>query len=150
MIDIDSTPVVINGIIYVSTYQGDLVALQLESGREIWRRNVSSYAGFSVDENNIYLTDEESELWAFDRYSGNSVWKQEKLHARQATATTIIKKYLVVGDYAGYLHWVNKDSGNFVARTRLCKDRIIVRPEVVGKFLYAYCSDGQLAAYTYR
>ena len=87
MIDIDSTPVVINGIIYVSTYQGDLVALQLESGREIWRRKVSSYAGFSVDENNLYFTDEESELWAFDRYSGNSVWKQEKLHARQVTGT---------------------------------------------------------------
>lgn len=150
MNDIDSTPVVINGVIYVSTYQGDLVALQLESGREIWRRNVSSYAGFSVDENNLYFTDEESTLWAFDRYSGNSVWKQEKLHARQATATSIINKYLVVGDYTGYLHWLNKDSGNFVARTRLCKDRIIVSPLVVGKFLYAYCSDGQLAAYTYR
>jgi len=150
MNDIDSTPLVINGIIYVSTYQGDLVALQLESGREMWRRNVSSYAGFSVDDSNLYFTDEESELWAFDRYSGNSVWKQDKLHARQATATSVVNDYVVVGDFDGYLHWLNKSSGNFVARTRLCKDRIIARPLVVGKFLYAYCSDGQLAAYTYR
>lgn len=150
MVDIDSTPIVINGIVYVSTYQGDLVALQLESGREMWRRNVSSYAGFSVDENNIYVTDEESNIWAFDRYSGNSVWKQEKLHARQVTGTSLLDKYVVVGDLEGYLHWLDKGSGNFVARNKPCKDRIIAKPLVVGKFLYAYCSDGKLTAYTYR
>ena len=150
MVDIDSTPVVSNGTVFVSTYQGDMVALQLESGREMWRRSISSYAGFSADANNVYVTDEDSTIWAFDRYSGNSVWKQDKLHARQVTGTSVLDKYIVVGDLEGYLHWLDKDSGNFVARIRPCKDRIIAKPLVVGKFLYAYCSDGKLTAYTYR
>lgn len=150
MVDLDSTPIVYNGVVYVATYQGNVAAVQLETGRIIWTRDVSSYAGISVDEDNVYVTDEESHIWAFERFSGNSVWKQDKLQARGVTATTSIGDYLVVGDFEGYLHWISKDSGNFVARTRLCKERIIANPLVVGKFLYAYCSNGQLAAYTYR
>ena len=150
MVDIDSTPVVMKSVIYVATYRGDLVAINMETGRESWRRDVSSYAGFSADDNNIYITDEDSHIWALDRYTGNSIWKQEKLHAREATAASIVGDYIVVGDVEGYLHWLSKDTGDFVARTRITKDRIIVKPVVLGKYLYAYSSDGTLAAYTYR
>lgn len=150
MVDIDSTPIVINGIIYVVTYQGNLTALQLDTGRILWTREVSSYAGISADEDNIYVTDEDSHLWAFERFTGNSVWKQDKLHARGVTASETIGDYLVVGDFEGYLHWIDKKTGKFVARNRLSKNRILAKPIVVGKFLYAYCSDGKLAAYTYR
>jgi outer membrane protein assembly factor BamB len=56
----------------------------------------------------------------------------------------------VVGDFAGYLHWMSKETGNFVARNRVSDEPIIATPLVVGKFIYAFCSDGELAAYTYR
>lgn len=150
MVDIDATPVVSDGVIFVCTYQGNLVALQLDTGRELWRKKLSSYAGLSVDKNNVYITDEESTLWAFNRDTGDTVWKQVKLHARGVTAPALLDNYLVVGDSMGYLHWLKKDSGKFVARTKFCDKRIIVKPVVVGKFLYAYCSNGELAAYTYH
>ena len=150
MVDIDSEPVVVNGVIYVATYQGHIAAVQLENGRIIWNRDLSSYAGFSVDNDNVYVTDEHSHVLAFDRFSGTPLWEQKKLHARKITAPAAIGNYLVVGDYQGYLHWMSKDTGNFVARNRVSNDPIIAHPIVVGKFLYAFCSDGELAAYTYR
>ena len=150
MVDIDSDPVVIDGVIYVATYQGHMAAVQLENGRVIWNRDLSSYAGFSVDNNNVYVTDDNSHVLAFDRFSGTPLWEQKKLHARRITAPAVIGKYLVVGDYAGYLHWMSKDTGNFVARNLVSKDPIIATPLVVGKFIYAFCSNGELAAYTYR
>ena len=150
MVDIDSDPVVVDGVIYVATYQGHMAAVQLENGRIIWNRDLSSYAGFSVDKNNVYVTDDNSHVLAFDRFSGTPLWEQKKLHARRITAPAVIGNYLVVGDFAGYLHWMSKDTGNFVARNLVSKDPIIATPLVVGKFLYAFCSDGELAAYTYR
>ena len=150
IVDLDSTPVVINGFIYVASYQGSIASVRLETGQIQWSRDISSYAGFSVDDDNIYVTDEESNIWALDRFSGNSVWKLEKLHARGVTAPELIGDYLVVGDVEGYLHWIDKRNGDFVARTRLSDERIISKPIAVGKFLYAYCSNGELAAYTYR
>jgi outer membrane protein assembly factor BamB len=150
MVDIDSTPLIVDGVIYIPTFQGHLSAMQLETGRVLWDRDISSYAGFGADQQNIYVTDDKSHIWAFDRFSSTSVWKQEKLHLRAITAPASVGDYIVVGDFEGYLHWMSKTSGKFVARTRLCGKRIITTPIVVGKILYGYCSDGSLTAYTYR
>jgi outer membrane protein assembly factor BamB len=43
--DIDADPVVVGTLIFVGTYNGDLAAVDLESGTILWRRQLSSYAG---------------------------------------------------------------------------------------------------------
>jgi outer membrane protein assembly factor BamB len=150
MVDIDSDPLIVDDVVYVTTFQGQLAAVQLEGGRILWSRQISSYAGFTADESYIYLTDDSSHVWMFDRYSGTMVWTNEQLHARAATGPASIGNFAVVGDLEGYLHWLHKTDGSFVARTRLSDNRIIVQPIVAGKVLYAYATDGSLAAYTFR
>ncbi len=150
MVDIDSDPLIFDGVIYVASFQGQLAAVQMDSGRILWNREISSHAGFTVDENNVYLTDDESHIRAFDRFSGSSIWNNEKLHARGATGPARVGDYIVVGDMEGFLHWMDRATGEFVARLQLSSHRIIAQPFVVGKVLYAYSSDGTLAAYTYR
>ena len=150
MVDIDSEPIIVDGVIFVASFQGHIAAVHQETGRIIWNRELSSYAGFSVDEDNVYVTDNDSHIWAFDRFSGTPMWEQDKLHGRHVTAPASIGAYVVVGDFEGYLHWISKISGTFVARTRVSKHPFMVKPLVAGKFLYAYNSDGELAAYTYR
>ncbi len=150
MVDIDSTPVIVDGTVYIATFQGHVAAVQLDTGRILWSSDLSSYAGFSTDEQNVYVTDENSHVWALDRFSGTVLWEQEDLHARAATAPGAVGDQIVVGDLEGYLHWIGKTTGEFTARTRLCKEPIIAKPIVVGEIVYAYCSDGRLAAFTYR
>jgi outer membrane protein assembly factor BamB len=150
MVDIDSEPIVIDGVIYVASFQGQLAAVREDSGRLLWSRDISSYAGFSADTANIYVTDADSNVLAYDRYTGSVLWKQKKLHNRAVTAPAVIGNYLVVGDLAGYLHWMDKRDGHFVARTRVSDERIIAAPLVVGSIVYAYDTDGELAAYTFR
>lgn len=150
MVDIDSEPMIVDGTVYIATFQGHVAAVQLETGRILWSSDLSSYAGFSADEQNIYVSDEDSHVWALDRFSGSVLWEQDNLHARATTAPAAIGDQIVVGDLEGYLHWISKKSGEFTARERLCKDPVIAKPIVVGKIVYAYCSDGRLAAYTYR
>ncbi len=150
MVDIDSRPAVIDGVIYVSTFQGFIAAIQFETGRILWSRDVPSHTGFGLDDANLYITDDDSHLWALDRFTGATVWKKEDLYARAASAPSSVENYIIVGDFDGYLHWVDKRSGRFAARNRLCSEPIIATPMVVGRVVYGYCSDGTLAAYTYR
>ena len=150
MVDIDSEPMIVDGTVYIATFQGHVAAVQLETGRILWSSDLSSYAGFSADDQNIYVSDEDSHVWALDRFDGTVLWEQEDLHARSVTAPAAVGDQIVVGDLEGYLHWISKNSGEFTARERLCKDPVIAKPIVVGKIVYAYCSDGRLAAYTYR
>ncbi len=148
MIDIDSDPVIIGNDIYVATFQGRLASVALEDGRITWTRDISSYAGLTADENNIYITDDQSYIWALERSTGNSVWKQENLFARRATAPATIGDLVVVGDLEGYIHWMDKSNGHFVARSRVSKAPILAPPVAVEDIIYAYSSDGTLSAYT--
>ncbi len=148
MVDIDSDPVIIGNDIYVATFQGRLASVALENGRITWTRDISSYAGLTSDGKNIYITDDQSHVWALERSSGNSVWKQENLFARRATAPATIGDLVVVGDLEGYLHWMDKSNGQFVARTQVSNSPIIAPPVAVEDIVYAFSSDGTLGAYT--
>lgn len=150
MVDIDATPVVLGGIVYVVTYQGQLAALAMDNGRMLWNRQLSSHAGFTVDDDNIYITDDHSIIWAIDRLNGSSVWKQDGLANRQVTAPASIGNYLVVGDFEGYLHWLNKTTGAFSARQKIAGDRIIAAPVSNSGAVYAYSTNGRLAALSYE
>ena len=141
---------VIDGTVYVATFQGRIAAIDQQTGRMIWNREISSYAGIGVDEHNIYVTDDQSHIWALDRFTGTSLWKQEKLHARAATAPASFGDFVVVGDLEGYLHWMHKNDGRFVARNHVSDDSIIAPPIVINNILFAYTTGGTLGAYRHQ
>ncbi len=147
MVDIDAEPIIYNRTIYVATFQGKVAAVSLDSGRVEWSRDISSHAGLAIDETNLYLADEDSHLWALDRLTGTSVWKQENLHDRMLTAPVTIASYVLVGDFEGYIHWLGSSDGEFANRTRVAKSQLIAPPIVVDGVVIAYTSSGVLAAY---
>ena len=147
MVDINAEPVIMDDVIYAASFQGRVAALNLRSGRILWTREVSSYAGLCVDSNAVYITDDDSAVWALDRKTGVSIWKQENLLARAVTAPATIGQMVVVGDLEGYLHWMDKSTGEFIARNKISSKKIIAPPISVDNVLYSYASDGTLAAY---
>lgn len=149
MVDIDAQPVIYAGYIYVATFQGRIAAVDLESGRIQWTRDISSFTDIAVDDNAVYLTSDKSEVWALERLSGNSIWKQDKLLYRSASGPAILDQTVVVGDLEGYVHWLDKLSGKIVGRSKLTDSRIIATPVASDGVLYVYASDGTLAAYSY-
>ncbi len=146
LVDISAEPRVVDKTVYVSSYQGRIAALDIESGRLIWTRDMSSYAGLSVDERAVYVTDDKGQVFSLDRRDGRALWKQDKLRARAVTAPAVYKDYVVVGDFEGYLHWMARDDGGFVARVRVDEAGIITPPTVVGDMFYVNGKGGVLAA----
>lgn len=146
MVDIDADMVLLENTLYAVSFQGRLVAVDIFSGTLIWKQDVSAHAGIGVDATTLYLSDENSHVWAFDRYSGNALWKQEKLQARQLTAPVAVGDYVVVGDLEGYLHWLRREDGQFVARNRPDGDRILAPLQVQDNTVFAYYVNGQMFA----
>ena len=54
---------------------------------------------------------------------------------------------MLVGDFEGYLHFLDRDSGEFVARERLGSDRISAAPFVVGDRAFVIDDGGKLVAF---
>lgn len=125
IIDMDVDPVVVDDVVYAAGYQGRIAAVKIGSGEIIWSRDFSSYSGLYVDAFRVYVTDAMGQVWAMNRYNGSTLWRQEKLLRRKLTAPAIHGDYLVVGDYDGYLHWLNRDDGKLIARKKINNSNVI-------------------------
>jgi len=146
LVDVDVSPVVVRNVLYAASYQGKIIALDAQTGRLLWSRDVSTYSGMDADAKNIYLTDDHGNVLAFDQRTGASVWKQEQLHARQLSAPRYVDGLVVVGDLEGYLHWLSSDDGHFVARFRIGHSAIRSPALVNGDSLYVSNQSGNLVA----
>jgi len=128
LVDIDGQFIVEDGIIYVSSYQGKLAAIQAIDGNVLWSRNFSSYQSIVADEDALYLNSDNSHIWSIDRRTGSAFWKQEALHARKITAPLLIGDKLVVADLEGYVHWIDKSDGTLRGRVQPTEARYIAQP----------------------
>lgn len=146
MADIDGDPIVRDGVVFVTTYQGELAAVSEETGVVLWKRELSAYRGASADWRSLYITDAQDSVWAFDPRNGSAVWRQNKMRGRKLTAPAVLDEYIVVGDLNGYIHWLHHEDGRIVARNRISSHRISANPKVIGDTVYVYSSDGKIAA----
>lgn len=148
VIDVDATPLVYGDKVYAISARGSLVALDLRSGRVLWKRQYSSYEDMTVSGNTIFFTDVKGHVYAIDRLNGLEQWSQLSLTNRKVTGPAVVKDYVVVGDTEGYLHWLNKETGEFVARKQLDSSGIHSAPTVANDILYVQTRDGELQAVT--
>lgn len=119
--DIDGDPVVLDGAVYVATYQGDIAAVSEYSGTLLWRRKFSSYSGMAADRRNLYASDAEGSLWAMNAETGASLWRIPVFKNRRLSDVAVVNDVVAVGDYEGYIHFVSADDGKQIGRTRVGK-----------------------------
>lgn len=146
IVDIDGDPLVVDRYVFVSTYQGEMAAMNVINGEVLWRRDFSSHTGISADRKQLYVTDAEDNVWAIDPRNKSSLWKQDKLKNRKVTGAAVAGKYIVVGDFEGYLHWLSTEDGSIVGRTRVGDSPITAKPVSVDGTVYIYSDGGELAA----
>ena len=114
--DVASDPVVEGGAICAVAYQGRVACFDVDNGRQLWAREVSSVAGLDIGNRAVFVTDDKGVLLAFDRNSGASVWKQDKLAQRGVGRPLAVGRRLAVADFEGQVHLLAEDDGAFVAR----------------------------------
>ncbi len=116
LVDADASPIIIGSMLYVVGVNGQLIAIDLRSGESAWKRTYSSATDMATDGTNLYLLTDKDHLVAVDARSGTEIWNNKLLEYRLLTAPSIIDGKLVVGDTEGYLHWLDRSSGEFLAQ----------------------------------
>jgi outer membrane protein assembly factor BamB len=117
--DIDGEIKAAGGSVYVINYQGQVASISIQDGNIQWSRKMSSYTGLTIDDRQIYVSDAEGNVWALDAHSGATIWRQSGLMGREISSPEISGNAVVVGDYDGYVHWLAKEDGRFIARESL-------------------------------
>jgi outer membrane protein assembly factor BamB len=144
--DITSPPVIFQRMICAVAYQGRVSCFDLMRGNLIWARNMSSASGLSIDGTSLYVTDDKDAIHALDLETGASLWKQEKLSLRRLTAPLPFRRYVVVADFQGVLHFLDKENGSFAVRVTTDGSPVIAPLQVFGRQILAQTSDGGIFA----
>ena len=150
VIDVDGDLLLDGNRILASSYQGNLMAFDVASGRIVWGMEASSYHGLDRGFGNIYYCSDRSHIVAVRDNSNDIVWENENLAYRAITAPTAINNYVAVGDFEGYLHLLSQIDGRIVGRTRIDNDGVRSNLLVKDGWLYAYGNSGRLTALSLR
>lgn len=142
--DITSDPVVDDEQVCAIAFQGRIACFDKTQGSPLWNRDISSDKGIMVTGKYLYLSDVGGSVIALDKISGSTAWKNGELLLRKTTAPLVLGNHVVVGDFEGYLHGMNREDGKFVARIKLDGGAIIAAPLDMGGALLVQTRDGEL------
>ncbi len=163
LIDTDSKPIVVGADVYAIAYNGNLAAIDFQSGRIKWKREYSSYRNLSLNAGVLYLTDAKGYVTAVEASTGIEKWTNTDFYNRRLTQPVVYKDTLVVGDFEGYFHFIDIESGEVISRYKLddidystyhwfvswftSEDRrAYTSPVVSDGLLYVQTRDGELTA----
>ena len=145
--DITSLPVIDGPVVYAVAYQGRIAAVDRRSGKVVWNRDISSYAGMSTEDGKVFVSHALGSVYSLDYETGKTFWRQAGLLNRRLTAPLPMGSVIAVGDLDGYLHFLTRDEGSFASRIKLDSNAVMsLIPGATSSQLIAETRDGGIYA----
>jgi glucose dehydrogenase len=131
--DIFATPAIASGLVFVATNAPSLVAFDLTSGRELWRRGVGGQSSPAIDEGTIFLGSDDQSLRAINAETGEVRWSSPLGYAIRASATVSGDDVFIgsgptlnaVSRSDGSILWTQVTGGDVSADMVVVGDRVI-------------------------
>ena len=145
--DIEITPVIDNGILYIGSYQGNLISVDIFNGNILWSRPMSVMSQLSIDDRTLYVSDYNGHIYGIDRYDGNIIWKYTLPKNLISTQTFIMDELVVSFTTNGHIIILSKQDGKMLTFKKIISDiDHQVRGIISNKYLYISSKDGRLNA----
>ena len=132
VIDVVGLPVAVNDAVCANSYQGAILCYyggSAESEPQLkWTRAFSSSVGLGSANYRLYASGMHGEVSAFDGDSGEMLWQDSVLRNRGLTNPVFFNNKIFVGDYEGYIHFYDPNTGQLQGRMSVGDSRAIQSP----------------------
>lgn len=145
--DVVGAPMVLGADVCAGSFQGRIACFETVNGNLRWARDLSAGNGPGGDSSRVFAVDSRSNVVAFALASGASAWRQESLQHRSLTTPLALRRAVLVGDFAGYVHFLSPDDGSLLARIAL-DSAITATPREFGGGAIIQTQDGAIALLT--
>lgn len=127
-------------------YQGRVACFDIANGNGLWSRAMSSTSGLALDARYVFVTDDRDAVQGLDRAGGTSVWRNDQLARRGVSAPLALGQDVLVADMLGVVHFLSRDSGQFVARLSTDGSPIASAPVRMGSAALVQTLNGNIYA----
>ncbi len=111
---IESSAAIVDGVVYVGSQSGDLLAVSLGSGEELWRYRAAEFGiGESspcVGQGLVYIGDLDGVLHAVDVRTGKAAWTFAT-EGEIKSSPVLVGNRVLVGSYDSHLYALEADTG---------------------------------------
>ena len=155
--DITGDPVLEGGVVYVGNPTGRTMALDAESGEQLWMAREGAMSPPVVAGGSVFVVSDTNELVRLDASTGARVWATqlplfttERIRRRKGVyahyGPTLASGRLLVASSDGYVRAFDPSTGALVAAAEL-PGGAASNPVVANNMLFVTDADGQLNAY---
>jgi outer membrane protein assembly factor BamB len=145
LLDADSSPVVVNQLIFAVNYQGNLTAFDTTQKRPVWNAKASSFHSPVVGNGMIMVIQDNGSILSFASGNLQPSWTSEEYLLRELSNGVMFKNMMLVGDIEGYLHVINPLTGKTVGRKKV-SGNLIKSIVTFGDLVYIVDQDSNLVA----
>lgn len=149
--DVTGAPTLVGARACAVTFQGRIGCFDANSGNAIWEKPFSSASGVAQDSSGtVVSSDDWSVVSAFNADDGQQLWRNDKLKNRSLGVPLLFGPSVVLGDYKGFVHFLSRDDGSFIARLSTDGSAITAAPVLAGDTLVVQTKDGELFGFRPR
>ncbi|GAM52383.1 outer membrane protein assembly factor BamB [Mycoavidus cysteinexigens] len=145
--DVAGAPTLVDYQTCAVTFQGRLGCFNVQTGQPLWERPFSSYHGIAQDKTVLVASDDGSVVSLYDAANGELLWQNTKLKNRGLGTPILTGQTIAVGDYRGFVHFLSRAQGDFVARMETDGSAINTQPVLVKHTLIVQTRNGNLYAF---
>ena len=145
--DVEMTPIIDQGVLFVGFYQGNLAAVDVLTGGIIWKIPLSVHSNINLDISNVYVTSSKGTLYSIDRYDGSINWDIVLNKDLLYTEPHIIGNKIITFSTKGDIAVIDRETGSLLHYENII-DELDFQTDIylIDKVLYILSKNGRLNA----
>lgn len=142
--DVAGSPLVLGNEMYAASFAGGLIDYDFGSYSYKSRLGYQSSRNFGFDDTSLLVTSDDGSVYCLNRFDNSQRWANTQLGYRNVTAPVVYGNYAVVGDYEGYIYFMDLADGSIDYMDDIDGSAIYAAPQVYNGHLYVLAADGSL------
>ena len=145
--DVEMTPIIDQGVLFVGFYQGNLAAVDVITGGIIWKTPLSVHSNINLDTSNVYVASSKGTLYSIDRYDGSINWDIVLNEDLLYTEPHIIGNKIITFSTKGDIAVIARETGTLLHYENII-DELDFQTDIylIDKVLYILSKNGRLNA----
>lgn len=142
-----SSPEVANGVVYFDGGDGNLYALEAETGQRLWKLEITAgeFSNLTILNGIAYGNEPEGYICAIDLQTRQQKWRAQ-IGALHNSNPVIVEGVIYVGNGDGHLYAVDEETGKIVWSFKTTKNMEITTPALANSVVYIGSHDGHIYA----
>lgn len=149
LMDGDSNAITINEEVFVANYNGSLTRFNIRSGDKVFSVDHSTSKPILFNKGKILSINTDEEIIGFNATNGTETWRSQKFKNRGLTNLILNDDKIYFGDFEGYIHELDADTGMITGLTKT-NLKSISQVAVFSDKLFAQDIDGSIVGFNLK